>query len=53
MEKFNSALWMQDHPITNVLQSLQPEVLEKSDLHNRPLYVHPILYSNRNLCWEA
>jgi len=53
MEKFTSALWMQDHPITNVLQSLQPEVLEKSNLHNRPIYVHPILYSNRNLCWEA
>jgi len=28
-------------------------VLNKSTLHNRPIYVHPILYSNRNLCWEA
>ncbi|HEX3155668.1 MAG TPA: ATP-binding protein [Candidatus Angelobacter sp.] len=53
MEKFTSALWMQDHPLTNVLQSLRPEVLEKSNLHNHPIYVHPILYSNRNLCWEA
>src|SRR5262249_19998167 len=23
------------------------------NLHNRPIYIHPILYSNRNLCWEA
>jgi len=53
MEKFTSALWMQDHPLTNVLQSLRPELLEKSNLHNRPIYIHPILYSNRNLCWEA
>src|SRR5579864_6611254 len=53
MEKFTSALWMQDHPLTNILQSVRPEVLEKSNLHNRPIYVHPILYSNRNLCWEA
>src|SRR6476646_9642531 len=53
MEKFTSALWMQDHPLTNVLQSARPEVLGKSILHNRPIYVHPILYSNRNLCWEA
>src|SRR5436305_2038707 len=53
MEKFTSALWMQDHPLTGVLQSVRPEVLEKSNLHNRPIYIHPILYSNRNLCWEA
>src|SRR6478752_2819222 len=53
MEKFTSALWMRDHPLTNVLQSVRPEVLEKSNLHNHPIYVHPILYSNRNLCWEA
>src|SRR6476646_9212912 len=53
MEKFTSALWMQDHPLTNVLQSARPEVLGKSILHNRTIYVHPILYSNRNLCWEA
>src|SRR5438270_1894551 len=53
MEKFTSALWMQDHPLTNVLQSVRPEVLEKSNLHNLPIYIHPILYSNRNLCWEA
>ena len=36
MEKFTSALWMQDHPLTGVLESVQPEVLEKSNLHNRP-----------------
>src|SRR5450432_282349 len=53
MEKFTSALWMQEHPLTVVLRAARPQVLAKSSLHNRPLYVHPILYSNRNLCWEA
>jgi PAS domain-containing protein len=53
MEKFTSALWMQDHPLTTILHGARPEVLNKSSLHNRPIYVHPILYSNRNLCWEA
>jgi hypothetical protein len=53
MDKFTSALWMQDHPLTGVLHAARPEVLLKSTLHNRPIYVHPILYSNRNLCWEA
>jgi signal transduction histidine kinase len=53
LEKFSSALWMQDHPLVEVLHAARPEVLSKGALHSRPLYVHPILYSNRNLCWEA
>ena len=53
MERFSAALWMSDHPLITVLHSLRPQVLEKTELHNRPLYIHPILYSNRNLCWEA
>lgn len=53
MERFTTALWMSDHPLIAVLHTARPEVLPKAALHNRPLYVHPILYSNRNLCWEA
>ena len=53
LEKFSSALWMQDHPLVGVLHAARPEVLSKGALYSRPLYVHPILYSNRNLCWEA
>jgi signal transduction histidine kinase len=53
LEKFSSALWMQDHPLVGVLHAARPEVLGKGTLYSRPLYVHPILYSNRNLCWEA
>jgi len=53
LEKFSSALWMQDHPLVGVLHAARPEVLAKGALYSRPLYVHPILYSNRNLCWEA
>ena len=53
MNKFNSALWMQDNPLVGVLHAARPEVLNKGTIYHRPLYVHPILYSNRNLCWEA
>ncbi|MGC2698368.1 MAG: ATP-binding protein [Candidatus Angelobacter sp.] len=53
MERFTTALWMSDHPLVGVLHKARPEVLSKTTLHNRPLYIHPILYSNRNLCWEA
>ena len=53
LEKFNAGLWMSDHQLVTVLHSARPAVLNKSSLHNRPVYVHPILYANRNLCWEA
>jgi signal transduction histidine kinase len=53
LEKFTSALWMQEHPLVAALHAARPQVLLKSSLHNRPLYIHPILYSNRSLCWEA
>jgi signal transduction histidine kinase len=53
MEKFTAALWMSDNPLIGVIQGVKPEVLPKTTLHNRPIYIHPILYSNRNLCWEA
>ena len=53
MDKFTGALWMQDNPLVGVLHAARPEVLNKGPLYPRPLYIHPILYSNRNLCWEA
>ncbi|HET9837257.1 MAG TPA: ATP-binding protein [Candidatus Angelobacter sp.] len=53
MEKFTTALWMSEHPLVSVIHTARPQVLGKSSLYGRPLYIHPILYSNRNLCWEA
>lgn len=53
IEKFATALWMSEHPLVGVLQATRPAVLSKTVIHNQPVYVHPILYSNRNLCWEA
>jgi len=53
LEKFSTALWMSEHPLVSVLHTARPAVLNKTSLHNRPVYIHPILYSNRNLCWEA
>ncbi len=53
LEKFSTAMWMSEHPLVGVLQSTQPAVLNKTTIHNHPIYVHPIVYANRNLCWEA
>ena len=53
LERFTTALWMSDHPLAGVLNTARPAVLTRSSAHPRPIYIHPILYSNRNLCWEA
>ena len=53
MDKFTTALWMTDHPLAGVINNARPAVLTRTAVYNRPLYIHPILYSNRNLCWEA
>src|SRR6266853_828467 len=53
LEKFSTALWMSEHPVVGVLNTTRPAVLQKTTLHNQPIYIHPILYSNRNVCWEA
>src|SRR5579864_9635802 len=53
LNKFTTALWMSEHQLATALHTTHPTVLNKTNLHNRPIYVHPILYSNRNLCWEA
>jgi signal transduction histidine kinase len=53
LEKFSTALWVSEHQLVGVLHSTRPAILNKTTIHNRPIYVHPIYYSNRSLCWEA
>src|SRR5579871_1006104 len=50
---FNTALWMSEHFLVSVLSTNQPVVLNKTDVHNRPIYIHPILFSSSQPCWEA
>lgn len=53
LERFRSSLYAADNPVVDGLHSQAPRVIEDSSLHHRSLYCHPILYQNRNLCWEA
>src|SRR2546423_15677422 len=53
LQNFTTALWMSEHQMVSILHATRPAVLSKSSLHSKPVYVHPIFYSNRNVCWEA
>jgi PAS domain S-box-containing protein len=52
-QKFTTALWQGENPIVGVLRSLRPTVIPKMGVSGRSVYCHPLLYKNRNPCWEA
>jgi signal transduction histidine kinase len=53
LKKFTSSLLVEEHPLIRALYAVRPQVLRRSSVSTRPLYIHPILYSQRNRCWEA
>jgi signal transduction histidine kinase len=53
VSKFGTQIWAKNNPIAGVLNSGLPAAFPKTTIHNRPLYVHPIFYSNKSPCWEA
>lgn len=53
MAKFTTALWAAEHPLIGILDANRPAVFPKTSLHHRPVYLHPLVFSNRHLCWEA
>ena len=52
-QRFTTALWQGENAIVGVLRAMQPAVLPKQGTAGRALYCHPIIYRNRNVCWEA
>lgn len=53
MARFSTALWVSEHPLIGILDAGRPAVLPRTTFHHRPLYLHPILFSHRQPCWEA
>jgi signal transduction histidine kinase len=52
-QQVSSSLWAHEHPLVGVLNSMQPAVVPGLGQSGGALYCHPLLYRNRNLCWEA
>jgi signal transduction histidine kinase len=56
LAQFQTSVYASENPLVGVLQSMQPAVLPqtngKANAKNS-LYVHPLVYRNRNMCWEA
>jgi len=51
-EKFRLSLWA-DNPVIRVLHSMEPASVPNSKTPGKKLYCHPLVYSNKQPCWEA
>jgi len=52
-QKFTAALWQGENPIVGVLRAQKPAVIPKTGASGRSVYCHPVLFKNRNACWEV
>lgn len=53
LQKFKTSLYSTDNPIVTIFQTLKPGIVPNNAPMARGLYCHPMLYKNRNMCWEA
>ncbi|MEO6119236.1 MAG: ATP-binding protein [Terriglobales bacterium] len=51
--RFHTSLFAADNPLVSVLHNLKPALISRSDFSPRPMYCHPMIYRNANVCWEA
>ncbi|HEU5451547.1 MAG TPA: ATP-binding protein [Terriglobales bacterium] len=47
-----TSLWAGDDPVVKTLERMQPEITKVSWDKNS-WYVHPLIFRNQHLCWEA
>ena len=52
-QRFHVSLDAADEPVIRALRAGDAVVIAGAALGQNPLYCHPVIYRNRNLCWEA
>lgn len=53
LQKFQSTLWASENPLISILHGFKPAIVQAGAWEREPLYCQPLLYRNRNQCWEA
>lgn len=54
LQKQRATLFAMENPVVRILHSFKPEIIPaKSKASGNAVYVHPLVYRNRNACWEA
>src|SRR5436309_13898716 len=52
LQKFKTSLYATDNPIVNIFHTLKAATVPNNAPIARGLYCHPMIYKNRNMCWE-
>ncbi len=53
LQRFRTSLWASENPLVSVLQNLAPAILKPGSSNSESYYAYPMIYRNRNRCWEA
>src|SRR5438270_179454 len=53
LQKFKTSLYATDNAIVTIFHALKPATVPNNAAIGRGLYCHPMVYKNRNMCWEA
>jgi signal transduction histidine kinase len=53
VQKFRISMYATENPIVRGLHSLRPEVTPGNGRSNAQLYIHPLMFRNPGICWEA
>ncbi len=53
LQKQRTTLFAMENPVVRVLHSFKPETVPAKVKGGNAIYVHPLVYRNRNACWEA
>jgi signal transduction histidine kinase len=53
LNRLNTSLWASDDPVVGVIQNLKPAILPTDPSGQRAIYACPMVYRDRNRCWEA
>ena len=53
LQKQRTMLFAMENPVVRVLHSFKPETIPAKQKGVNAQYIHPLVYRNRNACWEA
>ncbi len=53
LNRLNTSLWASDDPVVGVIHGLKPAILRTDSSGQRATYACPMVYRDRNRCWEA
>ncbi len=52
-QRFRASLYALENPFVQIVQSMQPQVVNGSRKSGPPIFCYPMMFRSRSACWEA